>query len=766
MFWSVTLIKDKNDEITGTISITRDITELKMAEYNLRESENRYKYMFENNPLPMWVYDLETLSFLMVNEAAVDKYGYSKDEFINMTLEDIRPAEDVNILQKDIESTTRNLNYAGVWRHKKKNGEIVYVEIISHKIKYEEREARLVLAKDITEQKRAQVKFQEIWHSAEDGMRLTDADGIVRDVNPSYCKLVGKKRNELVDRPISVIYKGNREHILKKHQERFRNHTIKPILEGQFTLHTGEVRWFEVNNNYGDIPGEPEQVLAVFRDITERKAAEKALQESEEKFREIFNNANDAIYLHKIDEKGMPHKFIEVNDVACRVLGYTKEEFYSMAPTDIDGAHMGSKVPDIMKNLLKEESITFEIDHRTKSGKLIPVEINSHLFEVNGEKRVLSVARDITERKIAEKEIKLLSRSIEQSPISVMITDPEGTIEYVNPRFTEVTGYSEEEIKGANPRVLKSGRQSKEFYENLWGTILSGNDWQGEIQNKKKNGELFWENTLISPIINAEGDITHFVAVMEDITEEKRIWNELVEAKEKAEEMNEVKSFFFANMSHELRTPMWGISGYAELLKEALEGTEEEVLAQGIIDSSDRLTETLTNILNITKLELEQTNVNYKQVDLADLIDQVHKEYSLSADKKNISLYKNIKLENSSIYTDENLMRGILNNLVSNSIKYTEECWIEVSADNEETNGDKRIRIQIRDTGVGISKDRQEIIWEPFRQASEGRTREFQGTGLGLPICKKYVELLGGSVWLESEVGKGTIFTVELPANV
>ena len=152
----------------------------------------------------------------------------------------------------------------------------------------------------------------------------------------------------------------------------------------------------------------------------------------------------------------------------------------------------------------------------------------------------------------------------------VVITDPNGNIEFANPKFSEVTGYSVDEAKGKNLRILKSGYHSKEFYSNIWETILAGKIWQGEFRNKKKNGELYWENALISPLKDTEGNITHFVAVKEDVTSKKKMIQELIEAKEKAEEMNRIKSSFFANMSHELRTPMVGILGFSEVLMSEL----------------------------------------------------------------------------------------------------------------------------------------------------------------------------------------------------
>ncbi|MDP3452182.1 MAG: PAS domain S-box protein [Bacteroidales bacterium] len=176
---------------------------------------------------------------------------------------------------------------------------------------------------------------------------------------------------------------------------------------------------------------------------------------------------------------------------------------------------------------------------------------------------ILQVTNFIKKQKSEEK-LKLLNRAVEASSISVVITDAEGNINYVNPYFTELTGYSNEELLGKNPRLLKSGNQPKSFYVELWNTILSGKEWTGEFRNKKKNGELYWENAIIAPILNSQGKITNFVAIKEDVTERKKILEELVDAKEHAEESDRLKSAFLANMSHEIRTPLNGILGCSE----------------------------------------------------------------------------------------------------------------------------------------------------------------------------------------------------------
>jgi len=362
------------------------------------------------------------------------------------------------------------------------------------------------------------------------------------------------------------------------------------------------------------------------------------------------------------------------------------------------------------------------------------------------------------EKKRSEEIALKLKKGIEQNPISVVITDYDGNIEFVNPKFCDITGYTLSEAIGKNPNILKSGEHEKEFYDKLWDTIKSGKDWRGEFHDKKKNGELYWENAIISPIANEEGKITHFIAVKEDITEKKKMIEELIRAKEKAEEMNKVKSVFFANMSHELRTPLNGILGFSELLQGEL-STDPALMgmAETINKSGNRLLETLNMILNISKLEAEMVDLNFKKINIVPVIEETVRLYSPIAQRKKLDLRFTSSSDNIECLLDLNLLNSVLNNLVNNAIKYTIEGFVnvEVRAENESA------VIIISDSGIGIPKSKQSQIWEAFRQVSEGFNRSFEGTGLGLTITKKYVDLMNGSISLESKEKKGSVFTIK-----
>ncbi|MDP3683455.1 MAG: PAS domain S-box protein, partial [Ignavibacteria bacterium] len=370
----------------------------------------------------------------------------------------------------------------------------------------------------------------------------------------------------------------------------------------------------------------------------------------------------------------------------------------------------------------------------------------------------------IVKRKESEDKSITLSKAVEQNPVSIIITDPDGIIEYVNPSFEKLSGYNSADIIGKNPRILKSGHHTKEFYENLWTTIKAGNDFKCEMKNRKKNGEFYWENTVLSPITNEHGKISHFIAVKEDITEKKKMVEELISAKEKAEEMSRLKSNFLANMSHELRTPLNGILGYADYLTSQLKEPELIETSQGIYDSGKRLSETLNFILDLSEAETEHVEILTADVDVIPLVKDTLRSFAKEAAAKNLRFETIIKEENIFARIEARLFNRILYNLLDNALKFTKKGIITFEIGREPIGNREWFYFKVTDSGIGIAKDKIDVVWDEFRQVSEGLTRTYEGVGLGLTISKKAVELMQGVITVESELGVGSTFTVEFPA--
>ncbi|MCU4177794.1 ATP-binding protein [Carboxylicivirga sp. N1Y90] len=379
---------------------------------------------------------------------------------------------------------------------------------------------------------------------------------------------------------------------------------------------------------------------------------------------------------------------------------------------------------------------------------------------------ILGVSRNVSKRMDIEKERRKLLRAVTQSPNSIVISDKEGNAEYVNPRFELLTGYKKGEVIGENLRILNSGKQSKSFYKNLWDTIIAGENWHGEFRNKKKNGELYWEKASISPLLNDDREITHFVAVKEDITEKKKILDDLITAKEKAEESNRLKTAFLNNMSHEIRTPLNGITGFIGILQDSEIDEEEKQEYFDIINkSSDRLIATVTDIMDISKIEAGLVKVSKTEVSINKFLKEQYNFFYHQAESKGLELnYKqNFSDSETRFVTDKPKLEGILTNLIRNAIKYTEQGEITFACSLKKEKDIEFLEFHVKDTGIGIPANRLDAVFNRFEQADIEDTRAFEGSGLGLAIAKSYVEMLGGKISVISKEGEGSTFTFSIP---
>jgi len=754
-----------NDCLMG---IFRDITDRVKAENELKASEENYRYLFENNPHPMWIYDLSNFKFLAVNNTAIQKYGYSKEEFLSITLYDISPEYERNKLKDNITDESDEIQKSGPWKHKLKNGKIILVNIISHKIDFQGIKARLVIADDVTEKIKAEQsliesekKLRTFFDTSIEGICAADKNDIITFVNPRFAKLLEYKPDELLSKNFKdLIPTEDLSNYLS--QQKLREKGYSEIFELKLKSKSGKTLWFLVSaspllDESGDFAGS----FGMFTDITEMKFAEEKIKESEHRFRSIWENSFDAMRL--TDENGI---IIDVNEAFCNLVDKPKDEiigkpFYQLY-SDHEADYALATFKENFSNRKIKPIFEAKIHLWQNEEKWVSIS-NSFILDEKGNSLLLSIFRDITEHKLAEEKIRILYRGIEHSPASVVITDRNGFIEYVNPKFCEVTGYSLSELIGEKPSIISSGLTAPEVYQELWNNITNGRVWKGEFLNKKKNGDLFWESALISPILDDEGKICNYIGIKEDITDKKKLYEELIFAKEKAEESNRLKSSFLANMSHELRTPLIGILGYSEIL---MDDAKDDLIiekASIIFKSGRRLLETLNFILDYSKLESEKIEIKIDFYDIINAINEIVNLHKPNAAKKNLELLFNSSIKKFYFKTDIKLLNSILNKLINNAVKFTMKGSVIVSTNFTSKDDEKFICIIVEDTGIGISKEKQDIIWEPFRQLSEGKARSFEGTGLGLTLVKKYVELLNGFIELVSEPGKGSKFSIYLP---
>ena len=362
----------------------------------------------------------------------------------------------------------------------------------------------------------------------------------------------------------------------------------------------------------------------------------------------------------------------------------------------------------------------------------------------------------------AEEQNRKLLMALEQSPAHIIITDIKGQIEYVNSKYTEVTGFTFDEVRGKTHQLFNLEHSNEQYFALMWENILSGKIWSGELINWKKNGTSFWEHTSISPIKNENGEITHFVAVKEDISQRKQLESELIEAKERAERSDKLKEAFLQNLSHEIRTPLNAIVGFSGILNEDNSLTDEQKgFTTVIMESSAQLLSIVSDILTISRIQIGQEFLSIKPVRLNDMLDQLFTIFNPKANKRNIQflIHKGNNNPNFEIKTDEPKVYQILTNLLNNAIKFTQKGSIDCGYSIK----NNFIEFYIKDTGIGIKPENFEIIFERFGQAELTISRNYGGTGLGLAIAKSYVDILQGSISVESDIDKGSTFYFSIP---
>jgi PAS domain S-box-containing protein len=397
-------------------------------------------------------------------------------------------------------------------------------------------------------------------------------------------------------------------------------------------------------------------------------------------------------------------------------------------------------------------------------------------------KAVLTFRDTIRARQQAEQELRKLSLLVEQDPNAVIVTDLDARIEYVNDAFLAMTGYERDWILGKNPRVLRSGKTPRSTYINLWKQLQQGDNWQGEFINRRRDGSELIEHAIIMPLRQPSGEITHYVAIKRDITKHRQMeaeldryhrhleqlvadrTRELNRAKVAAEAANQSKSAFLANVTHELLTPMNVIIGLTHLAREAAHDDRQLQRLDKVKASAQHLLGIIKNLLDLSRLETGQLESAQREIDLQQLLDQVQQQVQPDVDRRGLILSTDLADTPRYLYGDAARIQQVLLNLSQNAVKFTEqgEIWIKarkVAEDSERV----RIRFSVSDTGIGIDEEQAARLFQVFEQGDNSSTRRYGGNGLGLALSKRLVELLGGSIGVQSQPDVGSTFWFELP---
>ena len=623
----------------------------------------------------------------------------------------------------------------------------------------------LALQRDITERKRveealrkSEASYRELFNSVDYAIYIQDREGKFLDVNQGAVEMYGYPREYFIGRtPADLGAPGmnDLERTLEAIRLTFAGEPQR--FEWWGKRKNGEVFPKEVRLNRSVYLGQ-EVVVALAQDITERRASVQRLTESEEKFRTLSEQSPNMIYINKAG------KVVYANERCVELMGYSKEEFYSSEFNYLNliaPEHLSIVRKNFARHMAGEEIEPYEYVLVAKNRNRVVGIHTTRIINYEGGSAILGIVTDVTQSRQAESELRKLHQAVEQSPSAIVITDTDGRIEYVNRKFSEITGYSAEEVIGRNPSILKSGHTPAEEYAKLWQSVLSGKEWRGEFRNKKKSGELFWELASISPIRDASGTITHLLAVKENITERKALEQQLWQA-QKMESIGTLAS----GVAHDFNNILGIIIGYASLLDQKLDDpVRRSTSLEAIVKAAERGAGLVRQILTFAR----KSDFTLEKVSVNSIIDELSKMLHETF-PRTISLSLHLDPALPPLAVDRiQLHQALLNLCVNARDAMADHGDLTLSTRMVDGNdiarrfanaaGKSFVEVAVTDTGTGMDEITKGRIFEPFFTTKEVG----KGTGLGLSVVFGVVQEHQGLVDVESEVGRGSTFRIWLP---
>ncbi|UJS18355.1 MAG: PAS domain S-box protein [Candidatus Jettenia sp.] len=620
----------------------------------------------------------------------------------------------------------------------------------NHQFALIKREGKLELIQNIEKKRirealqKSEEKYRTLYETIKDGIVATDMDGHILECNEAYAGMLGYSKEEIKKLTYQQLtpekwHQMEAEKVKELIVERnYTDEYEKEYIRKNGTVFPISIRVWVIR----DENGKPKGTWGIVRDITKSRQAEEEIKNTakfpSENPYPVLRIAQDGTILY-----ANPSGKFFLHEWNCEV---------------------GQCIPDFLYQFITHAFHTkaikkgIEMNHgdRIFSFTIVPVKDTSYvnLYGV-----------DITERKQMEEGLRKLSNAVEQNPCSIIITNTRGEIEYVNSKFVQLTGYTFDEVVGKNPHILKSGKTPIEAYEQLWAVITSGNIWHGEFVNKKKNGELYWESVSISPIKKADGTIAHFVAIKEDITEQKQFENELRKQRDQLEYLttqltaaNKELEAFCYSVSHDLRAPLRGIDGFSKALIEDYTDTLDE---QGknylhrIRVASQRMGQLINDLLNLSRIT--RSEMRRKEVDLSAMVKTLALELREKQPERRIEF---IVADELIANGDPQLLRIAMENLLNNAWKFTKTC-MHAKIEFGFTRRNGNLVYFIRDNGAGFDMAYIDKLFAAFQRLHS--SSEFEGTGIGLATVQRIIHRHGGQIWAEGEVNKGATFYFTLP---
>ncbi|MEY3760253.1 MAG: hypothetical protein RIR39_1744, partial [Pseudomonadota bacterium] len=625
----------------------------------------------------------------------------------------------------------------------------------------------VAVARDITDLviiekalKKSESNFKAIFNKAPLGIAIVNSlTGQLLSINPMFAKIVGKTMEEIVTiNWMSITHPDD----------------VQKNVDNMVLMNTGQIPGFTMEKRYLNPDGTITWInltvtpidesdkssprhMAMIEDISSRKLNEDIILNESNKNRALLNTASDGI--HILDEKG---NIVEFSASFGDMLGFSPEETANLNVVDWDAQIPTEQLSVKIQSLLKQPEV-FETRHRRKDGSFIDVEINAKGIELSGKRYLYASSRDITERKTQYQQVALYEAIVRSSEDAIISKSLTGIITSWNKGAEVIFGYTAEEVIGSP--MFKFFPAEKLPEENF---ILDEIEHKRTIthfesQRLKKDGERVDVSISVSPILDQAGQVVGITKIARDITHQKQLERELIHAKQLAEAASKSKDQFLANMSHEIRTPMNGVLGMLDLLSETKLSPLQQNWLGTAHSSAEALLEIINDILDLSKLQADQIDIERVNFNLVELIDDVCALLALRAHDKNLELNCMLPVTLDSLWQGDPLhIRQVLTNLLGNAIKFTEHGEVSVCV-RLLPESPQQLRFEVRDTGIGISEESQSRLFKAFSQGESSISRRFGGTGLGLFISKKLVDLMGGTMGFDSVEGQGSCFWFTLP---
>jgi PAS domain S-box-containing protein len=625
------------------------------------------------------------------------------------------------------------------------------------------------------EQREIRELLQTIFDESPIAIELADAATLrYLEVNRVSCELLGYSREDLLGMKVMDIQADITPEVM---QGLVADLLARGGAQFENRHRTKDGRLIDASVNVRVVRrGGRDYLLGIWRDIS----AEKAAQEHVRMLSMAVEQSPNPVVI-----TDLAAHITYVNAAFERSTGYARAEVIGQNPRLLrSGETPAATYASLWQTLSVGAVWQGEFINRNKRGeRCLEAAVIAPLRNAAGQTtHYVAVKEDITVQRQTEEQLLQLRLAVDQSPESIVITNLDAQIQYVNDAFVRNTGYSRAEAIGLNPRVLKSGKTPPERYIAMWQTLSNGQPWSGEVINRRKDGSEYVEWAHISPIRQPDGRITHYLAVKEDITEKKRNAEELTayrsnleklvaqrtaelsEARDAAEAANRTKSEFLANMSHEIRTPMNAIIGLTHLLKRSIRDARQSDQLDKIGAAAHHLLAIINDILDLSKIEAGKFHLEDTDFETERIIDNVVALIRDKAEAKGIELVASLHGVPPVLRGDGLRLGQILLNFAGNAVKFTEHGSITLRAAVVAAQDQNlRVRFEIADTGIGMTPEQQARLFQPFEQADTSISRKYGGTGLGLAISRRLTELMGGHIGVDSQPGRGSTFWIEAP---